>query len=430
LVRFFGIATYLLLKVSSIADGQSNLLNQDYTYKNSIKTILLYPHYQGDIDPKHHLKAAVGVLNSDQNLVLEFDDLSDQFQTYHVKILPYSSDWQLLRLNEVEYIAEYNDFIIADYQLSFSTKIPYYHYRFELPKLKVAGNFLLYVYKDNNKNDLVLSKRFMINANRVGVAGTVQYSNELVKRNTHQQVNFEVKYAGYSILNPKSEVKIVIRQNYRWDKTIANLKPQFDKAGEYILDYSFYQSETDFEGGNEFRFFDTRSLRSRLIGVNKIDYLEEGYNVNLYVDRLQSKKSYVFANDFDGQFLIDNYETNKGDTEADYCHVKFNLEANNTDETEYYVVGSFNNFKCDENNKMVLDTKTNLLSAQIYLKQGIYNYNYVTKNPVTSTPEQTFTEGNHSQTQNTYEIFVYHKPFGGRTEQLVGYKILDFNQRR
>ncbi len=418
-----------ILLFSMFCFSQNTLKNEDFTYKESIRTVLFYSHSNSDFAPKNHLKPAIGDLNSNQNLVLEFDDLSGQYQNYHVKIMPYSIDWQPLRLNEVEYISEYNDFIIQDYKMAFATKIPYYHYRFELPKLKITGNFLLYIYKESNKNDLVLCKRFVINANRVSVFGTVKFSNNLTKRNTHQQIDFEVKYSGYPILNPKNEIKIVIRQNYRWDKTISNLKPTFDRAGESILDYSFYQSETDFEGGNEFRFFDTRSLRSRMIGVQKIDYLEEGYNVNLYIEKLQNRKTYVFTDDFDGQYLIDNYENGNGETEADYANIQFNLETENVENLDYYVVGSFNNYKCDEKSKLEFDTISNLYKSKIHLKQGIYNYHFVTKNPVTGMPEQTFTEGNHSKTQNTYEIFVYHKPFGSRTEQLVGYKVLDFNTR-
>ncbi len=418
-----------LFCTSIFLKGQTGLKIEDFQYKETIKTVLLYPHSEGDFTPKNHLRAAVANLNSNQNLVLEFDDLSDQYQNYHVKILPYSADWQPLRLNEVEYISQYNDFIIQDYKMSFSTKTAYYHYRFELPQLKIAGNFLLYVYKETNKNDLVLSKRFSINANKVGLNGVVNYSNNLTKRNTHQQVQFEVKYTGYQILNPKTEIKIVIRQNFRWDKTITNLKPTFERSGESILDYSFYNSETDFEGGNESRFFDTRSLRSRMVGIHKIDYLENGYDVNLYVDRLQNKKTYVFTDDFDGQFLIDNYETGNGESEADYATVKFNLDAEPLVDCDYFVIGAFNNYKCDLNSKFILNSTTNLFNAKINLKQGIYNYQIATNNPVTGTPEVLFTEGNHSRTQNTYEIFVYHKPFGSRTDQLIGYKILEFNQR-
>ena len=33
-------------------------------------------------------------------------------------------------------------------------------------------------------------------------------------------------------------------------------------------------------------------------------------------------------------------------------------------------------------------------------------------------------EGSHWQTQNEYGIYVYYRPFGGRYDQLVGYKRL------
>ena len=420
---------FFVVAVVTQLQAQNGLFNEDYIYKPSIKTVLLYPHSEGDFDAKNQLKPAVLNQNTNQSLLLEFDDLSDQYQNYHVKIIPYSIDWQPLRLNEVEYIAEYNDFIINDYQISFSTKTQYYHYRFQLPELKIAGNFLLYVYKENKKNDYVLSKRFTVNAGKVGVNGQVRYATNIAKRNTHQQIDFEVNYKGLQILNPKNEIKIVIRQNFRWDKTITDLKPTFDRAGEGILDYSFYNGETDFEAGNEFRFFDTRSLRSRMVGVQKIDYLDEGYNVNLYIDRLQAKKTYVFTDDFDGQYLVDHYENGNGAINSDYAQVKFSLENVGTEEVDYFVVGAFNNYKCNDESMLKLDPSTNLFQISLPLKQGIYNYNFVTKNPVTNASVQTITEGNHSKTQNTYEIFVYHKPFGSRTEQLIGYKILEFNQR-
>lgn len=422
---------FFILFTSSnfLAFSQTGLLPEDHNYKSSIKTVMLYPHALGDNAPKNQLKPAVGILGGDIPLFIEFDDLSSQYQNYHVKILPYSSDWQPLKLNEVEYISEFNDFIISDYQMSFSTKIPYYHYRFQIPQLKISGNYLLYIYKERNKNDLVLSRRFMVTSNQVGLLGKVQYSNNLSKRTTHQQVDFEVNYVGYQILNPKADLKIVIRQNYRWDKTIANLKPQFDRAGEGILDYYFYNSETDFEGGNEFRFFDTRSLRSRMVGVRQIGYLDDGYDVNLYVDQLQAKKTYVFTDDFDGQYLIDHYENGNGDTQADYANVKFNLESPDLENTDFYVVGAFNNYVVSEENKLKLDPITQFYSTTIPLKQGIYNYQIVAKNMVTNQLGTQLSEGNHSRTQNTYEIFVYHKVFGARSEALVGYKIIEANIR-
>ncbi|MEN9702954.1 MAG: hypothetical protein RLZZ209_380, partial [Bacteroidota bacterium] len=53
------------------------------------------------------------------------------------------------------------------------------------------------------------------------------------------------------------------------------------------------------------------------------------------------------------------------------------------------------------------------------LKQGIYNYQYKSKNPSNTT-----LEGNYSQTENIYEILVYFQKPGTRYDSLVGYTTL------
>jgi hypothetical protein len=61
--------------------------------------------------------------------------------------------------------------------------------------------------------------------------------------------------------------------------------------------------------------------------------------------------------------------------------------------------------------------------AFIQLKQGIYNYNYVTRDSEGNVNE-TALEGTHSQTENVYEILVYHRPIGTRADALVGYSFI------
>ena len=53
---------------------------------------------------------------------------------------------------------------------------------------------------------------------------------------------------------------------------------------------------------------------------------------------------------------------------------------------------------------------------------GFYNYEYVTVNTGEreSMPSLEFTEGNHFETENFYEILVYYRALGGRSDQLVG----------
>ena len=101
------------------------------------------------------------------------------------------------------------------------------------------------------------------------------------------------------------------------------------------------------------------------------------------------------------------------------------LEENN----KIYVNGGLNQWKFDDSNLMRYDESSGYYLARILLKQGVYNFNFVNiENP--NKANESLLEGDFSETQNTYEIFVYHQPFTSRAEKLVAYHILDFNKRR
>ena len=54
--------------------------------------------------------------------------------------------------------------------------------------------------------------------NRVQIGATVGLSEGILERDYNQQLNFAVSYPELDIRNPMEEIKVVIRQNKRWDK--------------------------------------------------------------------------------------------------------------------------------------------------------------------------------------------------------------------
>ena len=63
----------------------------------------------------------------------------------------------------------------------------------------------------------------------------------------------------------------------------------------------------------------------------------------------------------------------------------------------------------------------------LLLKQGYYYYTYVSKilndkKNITGTAD---TEGNYSETENTYTILVYYRSLSDRADELVGAAIID-----
>ena len=77
-----------------------------------------------------------------------------------------------------------------------------------------------------------------------------------------QQVDFTINYQGLTINDPYRNVYSFILQNGRWDNMKENLKPDF--VGNNLLTYNSLSDKNIFSGGNEFRYFDIKSIRYQI----------------------------------------------------------------------------------------------------------------------------------------------------------------------
>ena len=195
---------FLLFMVLS---GSAGLLAQkfpairyeDKTYETNIKTVGIYPAPNQLQDPARTTYPPVISLDAGAPLIAEFDDLTARFRSFRYKIFHCNADWTPSNLNDIEFTYEYNDYAINNYQASFNTKIPYFHYTLEVPKLKLSGNYVLAVYEDVRPAKLVLTRRFMMYQPRVNVFPQVRLSTGIAEQRTHQQVDFDLEYRGYEI---------------------------------------------------------------------------------------------------------------------------------------------------------------------------------------------------------------------------------------
>jgi hypothetical protein len=399
------------------------IIYDNHNYEPYIRTVQLYPILNSGKSVQAALNPPVVKLEDVQPLLLEFDCLSLEYQSFRVKIFHCNADWTPSVLNEIEYLPEFNDFPINDYRNSFATKIPYNHFKIELPPTKVSGNFIVMVYKNRNEEDIMLTRKFMVYQNRVNVGGRVSFPNNAQRRLTHQQVNFGVSYNGYDIIDPKQDLTVLIRQNYRDDKITKPLKPFMIDSYNQKLDYQFFDNENQFEGLSEFRMFDGRSTQQKLVNIQRVVQGERESILELYPEKTQNRLAYVSNPDFNGMYVVDNYETNRGETESDYVRVSFLLKSDSLENKKVYVNGSFNDWKLNERNLMHYVPESQAYETYLQLKQGIYNYNYLTVDNQGNKSETDF-EGTHSQTENAYEILIYHRPIGARADALVGYSLL------
>jgi hypothetical protein len=93
-----------------------------------------------------------------------------------------------------------------------------------------------------------------------------------------------------------------------------------------------------------------------------------------------------------------------------------------------YVFGELTNYATGEASKMTFNPDKGVYEASLWLKQGYYNYSYVTltdRRPLTNEVSVENTEGNYWGTENGYMVMIYYRPFGARADELIGMSVLN-----
>ncbi len=400
-------------RVSRERSPQQELVYDNINYLPSIKTVQFYPIEQENALP-------VIELRSDDQLLLAFDDLRGDVRNYYFGIEHCDANWKPSKLSPLEYAEGFNEERIVTYRTSVNTLQAYTHYQAAFPtgniRPKLAGNYLLKVYEDADKTRLIISRRFYVLAPLMSVSPQLVPSVDVSKRNQNQKVNLTIRTGGLTVNNPYQDVNILVRQNQRPDVQQWLATPQFVNNGELI----YHDNKTlDFGGGNEFRYVDLRSLRLASERIANIQ-IDSSVRVDLVPDQRNSNTSYASVFDEDGAFFIRNLDKEDADTESDYIAVTFTFEDDAVTDGHLYVVGAFNNYIRNETNKMVYRADQKKWQCTLLLKQGLYDYTYVHVDD-SDRINPTFSDGNHFETNNTYQVLVYHRRPGTTWDELVGF---------
>ncbi len=397
---------------------------EDHIYKDNIKTALL--HKTG-----WELAPPLFRLNSEESIKLSFDDMDGDVKTYYYTIEHCTADWKSSDLIEPEVIDGYYTDIINEFDNSFNTLNGYTHYSIILPnnnfKLKKTGNYLLKVFLDNDPENLVITKRFMVYENKVGIEPQVRRATIVEDRESRQEIDFTIRHSTFPIPNPFKELKVILMQNNRWDNAKYGLQPLFVKDKELVYDYD---EDNVFDGSNEFRHFDIKSLRYQTERINNIQYYKDSteFHIHLVTDENRAYQQYYSKPDINGKYLIKNSDGFNSELEAEYVYVHFTfpyeapLMGGNL-----YVFGGFSDWQFKDDFQLKYNYKRKAYEAVIYLKQGYYNYEYVFLKDNSTVGDNTFIEGNHFETQNDYSILVYYRDITNNYDRLIGVKSFKAN---
>lgn len=400
---------------------------EDAVYDPTIRSVQCYAQTG---TPEEVFNNPVIPLTQVEPVMLEFDQLNTAQQRFTLKLIYCNADWTEARLTQIQFMEGFNEFYITDAVASFNTKVPYIHYRHQLPQVKLSGNYLVVVTGANG--NLILTRRLLVYDDLVTVAGRPVVPVGGQERRTHQQIDFNILYPDYPLVNPTQEVKVVLRQNGRWNNAKSNLRPTFVRDAQRRLEYTFFNGENSFPGLSEYRGFDDRNLRGRGFNIQAVNPEANPVTVQLYPEQNRANAVYSQDVDINGRIVYQNQRfgsTTTGD--PDYVAVTFTLAAPEAAPGQVYVFGQLSDWQLQPACKLTYRAEEQHYTGQILLKQGYYNYSFALQSAnQPNVINEVYFEGSHFQTRNTYDILVYYRPPGSRTDLLIGYQWLETNGLR
>ncbi|MFD2568471.1 type IX secretion system plug protein [Pseudotenacibaculum haliotis] len=361
-------------------------------------------------------------------LELSFDDLEGDQKNYYYKVELMNHDWTPSSLIANQYLEGFQSNVIFNVENSFNTFQNYTHYSVKLPnqntRITKSGNYLLSVL--DQYDEVIFTRRFTLYESVAVVGVSVSRSRNTKTLDQQQTVNFIVNHPTIRLNNPNQEIHVAVLQNQNWKTAITNVEPQFYKPSQLIYRYT---RQTNFWGGNQYLFFDNKIIRNSSVNVARV-VRKDLYHNYLYPYKNKEVKNYTYNPDINGQFIIRTLEGDNPKTEADYAMMHFALEVEDQFENkDVYVYGAFNNFKLTDENKMYYDTGTKTYLANFPLKQGFYNYTFVTRSG-NGDISQADILGNFSKTENEYTVIVYYRPLGGLFDRVIGVGSISYQGER
>ena len=354
---------FLLSILLSVNTIYAQFVWSDMIYSPLVKTVKLE-------NPDAEFSIPIVNVNQSEGLVLSFDELTEQTNRFEYTFVHCNSDWTQSELQPYEYIDGFETALIENYANSINTIQRYVHYEQKIPnsntRLMKSGNYILKVFREGEPENVVFTRRFYCMDDMAGVSVNVMQAREPSLRDNSQEIDvFVVSRDGLTFNNPQTNIKVAVQQNGRTDN--MRFLPLKESRGVELV-YSYFPQNV-FEAGNVFRNFDLGS---------------------------------------------------------DYAWVYFYLPLPISLEGSYYAVGEMSDWRMSELNKFNFDSDLGMYVLRMLLKQGYYNYQILYRPHNTVVGQYRSVEGNHSETNNRYNVFVYYRNLGDNYDSFIGFSSVTY----
>ncbi len=368
------------------------------------------------------LEAPVLQLGGSERLVLHFDLLGLEPKDLRYRITHCDADWHPDLPDPYDYISGFEEENINNYESSFTTLQPYFHYHQTLPsrntRFLVSGNYLLSVFIQDEPDSILFTRRFYVEEHLL-------------------DADIEITPPKAGIGNPRRDVEVDVSLGLAEGK-ILNLSPQFltvrvqqNRRTDLVRTLSFsgyngsmlayrWQNENVFPGGNCFRYFDISNLHTPMYNVQKVDQYADELFAFIRPEQDRSRKNYSHEEVLRGGMKTNAFDRHNPHLEGDYVWVSFSLPLEQPFlDGSVHIVGQLTDWELTDRSRMEWQPQYKAYTARMLLKQGYYAYQLLFLRAGEMEAVSYKLEGDHYETHNDYTIYVYYHFPNDRSDRLI-----------
>ena len=394
----------LLLWIGATSFGQFPETNSNFVHSD-------YDYFSVEAHAKNaSLSGPFLNLLSNDVIQFEFDVFTSPDEDLFYSVFHCDPFWNVDDSNPSDVIQGFTSQRVSFPENSIHTTATFDHYRFELPntmtKFIQSGNYYVAVHEGSEYSESSARIGFRMVVYVEGDHGlnadmSIKRASTIQHLQSHQEIDFTISLANTPVYDMNKVIPVIL-QNGRWEDDRMNFQPTYIQPNN-VLVFDYSNGENEFPGGGEWEAFETKDLRLNGYNVQNNIRVENENHIYLYPSQNEMNLAYTSRSDLNGASLISSEIYEDDDLTSDYTFVHFELNSPELTNKVFLECGN-------EWNAPILCEYSDIkkaYQATMYLKQGVYNYRFRIE-PSSNNEEINFAEGNHSATENNYQLLVYY----------------------
>ena len=394
----FGCST--VRETAEKASGQSEYENsyhvpQQFIADSSIHALQLHPVGQPN-------RAPIIELNSNQKLILRFEQLSVESNQFRLRVEHFKPDWESSGLSTGFFIDGFHEVTVNSGRVSTNNRTTYRQYSYEFPNpqfdITKSGNYLLHL-ESTDTGDPFLSIPFFVTEN----AGSVTSSIEVLSsadpgiQSIHRPVGRYV--LPEFVEQPLFDLSFYFTQNQFWGNQKEATELDFSSPDHVQIELDRNRS---FVGNIEYRRLELSDLSLGNPQVEEFFPAEKPPRVILRDDAEGLNNNPFQRRVSFGQFGRPDMDLNAGYADVVF---PFDLETKPDSSAAIHLLGDFNYWTPRPENRLRYDSSADRWKTEAVVKEGIYRYKYVVVQ--NGRVNDLFFDDFFAGTSQQYHTFVY-----------------------